>query len=167
MGCNPTSKEKPTTNNNPLTQIEKPVNFRFFYRDERSNNYYNTYDDILVIEKFSPSKLCIAELVDFTVKYRDTAKTEYPISRIDLLGEIEKDHFELSKAILYDYYKYMVLAIDFENVFEKNKNKKHPVISSLTIWKGNQLSKDFENASIDSLIKANPTLDNLWKSLGW
>lgn len=140
------------------------IKFRFFYRDEGSINEYYTNSDLLVIEQFNETKVHISDLIDIAIRYRDTATSEFPLSRVDFLYERPSEHHDLKQARVYDFYDHMLLSVSFENILEKNKDKKKPPIFKLVIWNGNTLSKKITGSSIDSLISKNPRIDSLWNS---
>ena len=161
LGCNSPSKEKVIEKSNLKNS---PIKFRFFSRGSGSNNYYYTNKDDLVIEKFNPNDIHLAQLVELAVNYRDTAKAENPISAIKFFGEKNGEYFDLEENREEEFYDYIFLTVWFENSPEINKNKKHPSISGLTLWK-NKLSADFEGASMDSLIKQNPNFERLFETV--
>ncbi len=155
LACSNLNKPK------PIKKVWPPV-LRFYYRSGGCNNGYCTYRDYLVLENYANKTYRLNELAEEALRYLDTAKGDQPIDGVTFVGEASDTKLPpgMDKTAS-EYSEYQVVSITFDSISQDKKNisapKRH--IGFVALWKKGEATT-FTSPSVDSLVEANPLLDN-------
>lgn len=154
--------------NNSNTPIGEPVKkvwppeLRFYYRSGGSNNGYLTFHDYVVLENYVNRTYHLNDLVALARDYLDTAQGASPIDGVTFVGEAPDTR--LPSGMYHrqsEHVEYLIVSIAFDSTSTQEKNigssKKH--VGFVALWKDGE-SATFSSSTVDSLVKANPLMDN-------
>ncbi len=155
-------------NSNTSTPIGEPIKkvwppeLRFYYRSGGSNNGYLTFHDYVVLENYVNRTYYLNDLVAVARHYLDTAKGASPIDGVTFVGEAPDTRLPPGMyKTQREHIEYQIVSIAFDSTSTKERNigssKKH--VGFVALWKDGE-SAAFSSPSVDSLVKANPLLDN-------
>ena len=140
-----------------------PPTVRFYYRTTGGIDTVYTYHDYLVLENYVNKMYRLNELVEIAHSYLDTAKGDLRIKGVTFLGEVPGTHLPLGRYSGYsEHRKFQVVDISFK----QSSNEKDSAgllkkdVGFVGFWNKGEATLDISFPTLDSLLKANPLLDN-------
>ncbi|HNP21430.1 MAG TPA: hypothetical protein PKM63_10030 [Panacibacter sp.] len=141
---------------------------KFWYSDLGAINDYETYSYKIVITNYENNKMTAKDFAEIARKYIDTARDDRPISSITFAGQPPHSCILDGKYVddynfwgrSYDYKKYLIITIGFENNFPQNKGLKNPSIDYIAVWHTEKPFSPSGQKGVDSILQSNVPLDN-------
>ncbi len=155
-----------TFNLNCYSVKDEKKEIKFYYRYVGSTNYYKTYMDEFKITNYQNKTVLASELLKFAEQYIDSMNTATRVSGVSFVGE--KYNQQLPEEPGEDPFnteqKQSLIAFDFSNFMEENKDKK-PELYDISISRNGKgkvyyLKFPKDKRIIDSVLNSKEPFDN-------